>query len=187
MKNLILEGKKLIQKLPFELISYRLLASNLGAKKALISLMAAGVITTGSLLDMVITKIADDITNSQRPVITLTTIQENSLMAISNPSVKALRKMDVNITAYSSTPEQTDDTPFITASGAHVEDGIVANNLLPFGTKLRIPKVFGDKIFVVKDRMNARYDADHLDIWFSETKDAKRFGVKKAQIEILEN
>ncbi|MBD3252034.1 hypothetical protein GF380_06350, partial [Candidatus Uhrbacteria bacterium] len=57
----------------------------------------------------------------------------------------------VPMTAYTSRPEETDDTPFITADGSHVRDGIVAANFLPFGTKVRIPSLFGDQIFEVHD------------------------------------
>ena len=39
------------------------------------------------------------------------------------------------VTAYSSTPEETDDTPFVTASGTSVRDGVIATNFLEFGTK----------------------------------------------------
>lgn len=187
MKNLILYGKNTLKKASLELVSYKLLNFNLSGKKAVISMMAAGLITTGSLLDIVITKITNDLTNSQRPAITLAIIQENSLMAISNPSIKPVKRVNMILTAYSSTPEQTDDTPFITASGSRVRDGIIANNLLPFGTKVRIPQVFGDKIFEVEDRMNSRYDYNHLDVWFEDTQDAKEFGAKISQIEILEN
>ena len=48
------------------------------------------------------------------------------------------------VTAYSSTPEETDDTPFITASNTRVRHGIVATNMLPFGTRIQFPEVFGD-------------------------------------------
>ena len=41
-------------------------------------------------------------------------------------------------TAYNALPEQTDDTPEITASGKRVKEGIVANNCLPFGTKIAV-------------------------------------------------
>ena len=87
-------------------------------------------------------------------------------------------------TAYSSTPDQTDDTPFTTASGTTVRDGIVATNFLPFGTLIRIPKLFGDKIFVVEDRMNRRYKT-RIDIWFPERELAKIFGIKKVSIEVV--
>jgi 3D (Asp-Asp-Asp) domain-containing protein len=89
------------------------------------------------------------------------------------------------ITAYSSTPEQTDSTPFITASGCYVEDGIIANNMLPFGTKIRIPELYGNKVFEVQDRLNSRKGGDHIDIWFPSYQEAKEFGAKKTYIEIL--
>ena len=100
---------------------------------------------------------------------------------------KALRTIKVVVTAYSSTPDQTDDTPFITASGKRVAENIVANNMLPFGTKIKIPALYGDKIFIIGDRMNKRYDSDHLDLWMPTRDLALKFGVKKAEIQILEN
>ncbi len=92
----------------------------------------------------------------------------------------------VTITAYSSTPEQTDSTPFITASGSFVKDGIVACNFLGFNTKIKIPELYGDKIFTVKDRM-AKKNSHKIDIWFPTTEQAKKFGVKKVRIEIIES
>ncbi|MBI2587809.1 3D domain-containing protein [Candidatus Azambacteria bacterium] len=88
------------------------------------------------------------------------------------------------VTAYSSTPDQTDHTPFITANGTTVRDGIVAANFLPFGTKLRLPKLFGEKIFTVEDRMHPRF-SNTLDIWFETRAQAKQFGVKITEAEIL--
>ncbi|MDD5568947.1 MAG: hypothetical protein PHG23_00845 [Candidatus Pacebacteria bacterium] len=90
----------------------------------------------------------------------------------------------VIITAYSSTVDQTDEDPFITASGALVRDGIVANNLLPFGTKIRIPDLYGEKEFIVADRMNPSRSDYHIDIWFPSRAEAKNFGIKKAYIEV---
>ena len=88
------------------------------------------------------------------------------------------------LTAYSSTPEQTDNSPFITAAGTFVHDGIVAANSLPFGTKILIPDIFGDKIFTVEDRM-APQNYHKIDIWFPSTDKAMEFGVKHAKILIL--
>lgn len=88
-------------------------------------------------------------------------------------------------TAYSSTPDQTDGDPFITASGAYVYDGVLANNSLAFGTKVKIPEIFNDKIFIVEDRMNERFDGNRIDIWFPDRASAKQFGVKETIIEIL--
>lgn len=118
------------------------------------------------------------------------TIQSNSIMTASSPTApKSLNKpvnkiYTVTATAYSSTPDQTDDSPFITASGTHVRDGIVATNFLPFGTIIKIPDLYGDKIFVVEDRMNRRY-WDRVDIWFSERETALRFGKKTITIEVV--
>ena len=89
------------------------------------------------------------------------------------------------ITGYSSTVDQTNSEPFITASGAWVRDGIVAANFLPFGTKIRIPEAFGDKVFVVKDRMNRRH-TNRVDVWFPSRQEAINFGIKYTYIEILE-
>lgn len=100
---------------------------------------------------------------------------------------EVIKTIKMIITAYSSDPEQTDDTPFITASGKTVSDGIIANNMLPFGTKIRIPDVYGDKVFVVEDRMHRRKGKYHIDIWFPKYDRAKEFGAKLADVEILES
>ncbi len=89
------------------------------------------------------------------------------------------------LTAYTSTPDQTDDSPFIAANGAHVYDGMVAANWLPFGTKIKIPSIYGDKIFTVEDRMNERYGFGRMDIWLDAPKQtAIQFGVKVVDVEV---
>lgn len=88
------------------------------------------------------------------------------------------------VTAYSSTPEQTDSSPFITANGQTVKDGIVACNFLPFGTKVRFPELYGNKIFSVEDRMAAK-NSHKVDIWFPSTWQAQSFGIQSAKVEIL--
>ncbi|MDP6571866.1 MAG: hypothetical protein QF747_03500, partial [Patescibacteria group bacterium] len=90
----------------------------------------------------------------------------------------------VVVTAYSSTIDQTDSTPFITASGSHVRDGIVASNFLRFGTRVRFPDMYGDKIFVVEDRMALR-NSHKIDIWFTTREQAKQFGIKYIKVEVL--
>lgn len=126
----------------------------------------------------------------------LTLISGNFLAAYNSPESKTsgnpksisakIKELVVSITAYSSTPDQTDDSPFITARGTYVRDGILAANFLPFGTKIKIPELFGDKIFVVEDRMNSRY-WHKVDIWFPERHDALEFGIKTAKIQIIES
>jgi len=112
---------------------------------------------------------------------------ENTLLSIApNPEPKVAKKLFVVVTAYSSTPWETWGDPLITAAGTQVKEGIVANNYLPFGTKIRIPELFGDKIFVVEDRLNSRKGYYHIDIWFPSYWQAKEFGVKHTYIEVLE-
>jgi len=89
------------------------------------------------------------------------------------------------VTAYSSTVDQCDASPFITAKGTMVRDGIVATNFLPFGTKIRFPQLYPDKIFVVEDRMALR-NSHKVDIWFSTREEAIQFGVKYTLIEVVQ-
>ena len=118
----------------------------------------------------------------------LLTIQQNSLLANAPlPELKVIQTINVVATAYSSTPEQTDSDPFITAAGTQVRDGIVANNLFPMGTKIRLPELYGDKIFIIEDRMNSRKGYYHIDIWFPSYWEAKNFGAKRTYIEVLES
>lgn len=102
-----------------------------------------------------------------------------------NPPLKVVRTMRTIVTAYSSTPGQTDDSPFITASNQKVRDGIVANNSLPFGTEIRIPELYGDKVFVVEDRMSRKKSNYHFDVWFSNYEKARAFGAERTYIEVL--
>lgn len=121
---------------------------------------------------------------SQIPI----TMQENTLLAVSEPhseEEKVLRKIKVVVTGYSSTPWETDDTPHITASGTWVKEGIVATNLLPFGTEVRLPEIYGDEVFVVEDRMHPR-NVYHVDVWFPTYWDALNFGATTTYIEVLE-
>lgn len=99
----------------------------------------------------------------------------------------------VRVTAYNSVLEQTDDTPCITASGLNVcersalgVENVVATNIknLPFGTRIRIPELFGDKLFIVADRMNPRF-AKSVDIWMNDYEQAVNFGKQWAIVEIF--
>lgn len=115
------------------------------------------------------------------------TVQDTGFLAIKNPPNKkqvVVSRMWLFITAYSSTRDQTDDTPFITASGSHVRDGVVAANFLPIGTKIRFPTMYGNKIFIVEDRMNSRYTY-RVDIWMRTREEAKQFGLRNLPIEVI--
>ena len=96
---------------------------------------------------------------------------------------------NIPITAYSSTIDQTDSTPCITANGfdlcAHNQEDVIAANFLPFGTKVRMPGLYGDRIFTVQDRMNARYYY-RGDVWMKTRADAIAFGIQYTTIEVVE-
>ncbi len=115
----------------------------------------------------------------------LATIKGVALVSANLPLIGVSRVYETIVTAYSSSVDETDDTPFLTASGEYVRDGIVAANFLPFGTRIRIPEVFGNKIFIVKDRMAAKH-AEKVDIWFQSKDLAKTFGKKKLNVEVLD-
>ena len=106
-------------------------------------------------------------------------------VAFKGQQYRVRRTMRMTLTAYSSTPDQTDSTPFITASNTRVKWGTVAANFLPFQTKIRIPGMFGDKVFVVEDRMNKRY-WHRVDVWMPTRQEAINFGLRVLDIEILE-
>lgn len=98
---------------------------------------------------------------------------------------EAISSRKVWVTAYTSTPEETDDTPFITAMGTTVRDGIIATNLLPFGTRVKIPRLFGNKVFTVEDRMHPR-KKNFVDVWMDSKQDAREFGIAYTDIIVLE-
>lgn len=102
---------------------------------------------------------------------------------------KVLKTEKRRLSAYNSEAAQTDSSPCITANGFNVcKHGIedtVASNSLPFGAKIRIPELFGDRVFVVRDRMNPRYK-NNIDIWFKDKRQAINFGRRTASVEILD-
>ncbi|MBI4427332.1 MAG: 3D domain-containing protein [Candidatus Magasanikbacteria bacterium] len=103
-----------------------------------------------------------------------------------------VRMVWVVVTAYSSTSDQTDNTPCIAAKGfdlckAHAEFGegnTIAANFLPINKQIKLPELFGDKTFVVRDRMNERYGNGRIDVWMPTREMAKEFGVKRVKMEI---
>jgi 3D (Asp-Asp-Asp) domain-containing protein len=96
------------------------------------------------------------------------------------PWARPYTSMNVTATGYSSTPEETDDTPFITASGIDVrvyEHNVIAANFLKFGTRVKIPELFGNKEF---------YNGQPIiDVWFPHKRTALAFGKRTVTIVIL--
>lgn len=101
------------------------------------------------------------------------------------PVVPTGARFRVLATSYSSTPDQTDRSPFITASGTHVHDGTVAANFLRFGTKIRFPNYRPDMTFIVEDRHSPRL-SDRIDVWFETRAAAMQFGAQVLEMEVIE-
>ena len=101
-------------------------------------------------------------------------------------------------TASNSEENQTDSTPFITASGEHVQDGTLAlsrdmiraeNELMrQMGYNPTATISYGDTVdliyvrrMVVHDTMNKRY-SNRADIWMDSINDARAWGVRDVYI-----
>lgn len=120
-----------------------------------------------------------------KPKVTKPAVSAKAQLASRQGKVTAHGKIfTVTVTAYSSTVDQTDGNPFITASGSHVHWGTVAANFLPFGTKVRFPDYFGDKVFTIEDRTAARF-SNRADIWFPSRGEALQFGKRTLRLEVL--
>jgi 3D (Asp-Asp-Asp) domain-containing protein len=84
------------------------------------------------------------------------------------------------ITKYNALEEQTDSTPFITATGQRVREGIIANNCLKFGTYVEIDGIF----YTVADRLNQRYGCEHYDIFCWDLEEAMEYGCQTKAIKV---
>ena len=88
------------------------------------------------------------------------------------------------VTAYTSSPDETDEDPFIAANGETVHRGMIAcPSKYAFGTKVEI----AGKVYECKDRMNKRYrNSERFDIWMPSKAEAKKFGVQTLTVEIID-
>ncbi len=158
-------------------------------KTYLISTILSASLALGSPFTVPLASIQGDAGEEPPDMATqLAFIDGTSLLSREVPAPKepSFTSMLVTTTAYSSTPDQTDDTPFITASGTQVHEGVVAANFLPIGTTIRIPELYGNRVFTVEDRMHPR-KGYQVDIWFPSKAEALRFGTKIITIEVLES
>lgn len=94
----------------------------------------------------------------------------------------------VDATAYNSVPEQSDDTPTLTASGARLRPGMkalaVSRDLvelgLDFGTRVRIEGLPGE--WIVLDRMHRRWRRK-IDLYMgTDVEAARAWGIRRVRI-----
>ncbi|MFA6250980.1 MAG: hypothetical protein WC686_05825 [Candidatus Shapirobacteria bacterium] len=134
--------------------------------------------------------ILTDIKNETTPSAIGVKIAKNEVEISDITGLKITNHGYHQMTAYTSEAAQTDNSPCTTANGFNVcEHGIedtIAANFLKFGTKVRIPELFGNRVFIVRDRMNKRHP-ERLDVWFKDKGQALKFGIKLARVEVVEN
>jgi 3D (Asp-Asp-Asp) domain-containing protein len=108
--------------------------------------------------------------------------------------VLGLEFIPVTITAYSSTIDQTDKTPWITASLTRARPGVLALSRDLIGTFTPgAPFEYGDLVLVsgvglfrVEDTMNARWKS-RADIWFPTKYMARHWGRRQGLLAKVEN
>lgn len=113
---------------------------------------------------------------------------------------------ELRATGYNSLVDQTDSTPFITATGARTRFGIVAVSRdllgvdLPYGSLVRLTDLGSyysgrgagafqtmldaQGLFIVEDTMHAR-KAQQLDVWFADYATAVNWGVRRVGVELV--
>lgn len=104
------------------------------------------------------------------------------------------RRIKVEVSAYNLVPGQTDSTPCKGATGENLCSpsmrNTIATNGLPFGTEVIIPSIDPFMVWVVRDRMNARYD-DNIDVLVPGTDasaivEARQIGRRTREVIILD-
>ena len=82
-----------------------------------------------------------------------------------NQQLPVYQVVEAEVSAYTSSEDETDDTPFITASGVRVRSGVVAcPQKLEFSTEIEIEGL----VYICEDRLNKRYrDQEVYDVWMS--------------------
>ncbi len=125
-------------------------------------------------------------------------------LAWAQASLEPGKVLRLQATAYTSSPRETDATPFITATGMRTRLGVLAVSrdllkVLPYGTKVRLRDLgsvhgrgvgqfnylFQDRIFVVADTMNPRF-RNRVDVWLPDRALALKFGRRYVELEVVE-
>ena len=122
------------------------------------------------------------------------------LLAFGTHTSAGSQSISVIVTAYSSTVDQTDSTPFLTSTQERVRPGIVAvsrdllSTELPYGTQIRIihieedPYRCGawnvDTILEVQDTMHRR-KRNQVDIWVPSRAEAIQWGRCQAVLQVI--
>lgn len=122
------------------------------------------------------------------------------------PRIAAYPTYRVRATGYNSHASQTDSTPFITATGARTQLGIIAvsrdllDEEIPYGSLVRLKDLgnfhngrgYGkhqdfldaQDIFIVEDTLHWR-KRNQIDVWFPALSQAREWGVRQVELEVV--
>jgi len=127
------------------------------------------------------------------------------LLGASAAFAKPPEVLILKATAYTSSPRETDGTPYVTATGARTRLGILAvsrdllDEELPYGSLVRLydlgrwqdgkdagafDPLFEGLLFVVEDTMNKR-KRQQIDIWLPDRTLALKFGVRRIKVVVV--
>lgn len=91
--------------------------------------------------------------------------------------------MLAEVSAYTSSVDETDDTPNINAAGTKPGPGSIAcPSRYEFGTEI----VIRDESYFCDDRMNPRYSGgDYFDIWMETKPEAFQWGRRQVEVKVI--
>ena len=150
------------------------------------------------LQQLQIVRLGDDLKQAQADIRTLDVQQSRSDAAVqilhslgleNRKQLKEFkRRRTLTVTAYSPRTEETDSTPYTTATNSRVRQGIVAvsrdlfNQGWVFGKRVYI-KNYG--VYVIDDLM-ADHKKNQVDIFMFDTSKALNFGKKELTVHLLD-
>lgn len=108
-------------------------------------------------------------------------------------------------TGYNSMVSQTNSQPFVTATGARTQWGVIAvsrdllGGEIPYGSLVRLrdlgsyhgaggygayQPLLDQTLFMVEDTMHAR-KRQQVDLWFEHLHEARQWGVRRVEVEVV--
>lgn len=107
-----------------------------------------------------------------------------SLASTAQNIVRVYKVEDVRVTYFTACKEECGNDRGQTASGVMVHDGVIACNFLPKNTKVRIPSLYGRKVFTVYDKL-AEGLINNIDIYVKHKKLIPKEGHFEVYIEVI--
>jgi 3D (Asp-Asp-Asp) domain-containing protein len=133
-----------------------------------------------------------------------TKVKTSTVKSKLKQKIRSFPSLTVRSTAYNSSPDQTDSSPWTTSTGARTRYGIIAlsRDLLrriPYGSRVRLEdggswaggrgrgkynSMLKNTVFVVEDTMHAR-KTGMVDVWLPARDRAMQWGVRRLNLQIL--